>query len=274
MNIILGIDMGMSTCKIIGFAGDNLLKPILKLSDKSNEDIVLKECLQEFLETNSLQLSDISSIMITGVGSSYIEGDIMGIPTHYVAEFDANGAYGDYVCPDDKYIIISMGTGSSYVYVDGKNMTHLGGLALGGGTITGLSNVIFKNSDFEYIKNLSENGDISNIDLCMGDITKTEIPGLPSSITASNFAKATGNESDADIAEGIIHTVIENILQTGALIGKGYGVKTFVLMGGLAKYPQCKGVSSQLNDLHKNINYICKENAMYGSAIGAALLYK
>jgi len=274
MSIIIGMDIGMSTCKITGFSNDSLLIPVQKISGDFSDSEIIKTGISEFLYTNKLKKQDIGKIMITGVGSSYISHDIEDIPTLHVAEFDANAAYGSYVCDSSKYIIISMGTGSSYVYIGPDGKKHLGGLALGGGTIQGLSNIIFSDSDFEFIKALSQEGNIRNIDLCMGDITKTEIPGLPSDITASNFAKAGGNEAHADIAQGIVHMVIENILQTGALIGKGYGVNTYVLMGGLAGYPQCHHISEQLKLLHKDIEFIIPKHSMFGSAIGAALLSK
>jgi len=268
MEVILGIDIGISTCKIAGFKDNNLC---VSVQNSTSGVEVINETLDLFLKTNDLCKDDIDKIMITGVGSTYLTDDICGIKPVPTSEFDANASFGLYCSQSDNFTVVSMGTGTSYIHVDGEKKIHLGGIALGGGSIKGLCAASIGVDDYNTIQKLSLAGNVENIDLRMADISKEEIPGLPPEITASDFAKATANESKEDIAAGIVHLVIENILQTGVLISKPLGVKELVLIGGLADYPQCLTISNLLKLMHKDIIFNIPDKPVYGSAIGAAL---
>jgi type II pantothenate kinase len=41
-------------------------------------------------------------------------------------------------------IVVSMGTGTSLVKCDGKEIKHIGGIGIGGGTLAGLSRIMLK----------------------------------------------------------------------------------------------------------------------------------
>lgn len=80
MGVILGIDIGGSSTKIVGLAPD--LSVIDMLRVKADDPLTsLYGAMGNFLSTHNLQLSDIRHIALTGVGSSYVEGDIYGVKT-------------------------------------------------------------------------------------------------------------------------------------------------------------------------------------------------
>ena len=86
MGVILGIDIGGSSTKIVGLAPD--LSVIDMLRVKADDPLTsLYGAMGNFLSTHHLQLSDIRHIALTGVGSSYVEGDIYGVKTIKVEEF-------------------------------------------------------------------------------------------------------------------------------------------------------------------------------------------
>ncbi len=130
--------------------------------------------------------------MITGVGSAYVEQPLYGIPTFKVNEFTCNGLGGQYFTGLKDLIVVSMGTGTSLVQVNGDSIVHTGGIGIGGGTNLGLSSLLLKTQDISHIMDLASRGTLSNIDLQIQDISKTPLPGLPLSATASNFGKVRG----------------------------------------------------------------------------------
>ena len=93
MSVVLGIDIGGSTTKIVGLRPSG--EPIAMHRVQAQDPITsLYGALGSFLFTNGLELGDVSRIALTGVGASYVEGDIYGIPTEQVEEFTAVGVGG------------------------------------------------------------------------------------------------------------------------------------------------------------------------------------
>ena len=113
---IIGIDVGGSTTKIIGYDQKKLFSPLLV---KANDPVAsIYGAFGRFLNENKLQLSEIDRIMVTGVGSTFIDEKIFGIPTHKIDEFMAIGLGGLFLSKLDKAIIVSMGTGTAYVMAE------------------------------------------------------------------------------------------------------------------------------------------------------------
>ena len=93
-------------------------------------------------------------------------------------------------------IVVSMGTGTSLVQCDKEGIRHIGGIGIGGGTLQGLARVMLKTDDIKQISLLAAEGDISNVNVLIGDISPHALPGLPKSATASLFGKTKSNARD------------------------------------------------------------------------------
>ena len=271
MQTIVGIDIGSTTTKISGFYNGKLLKCVQV--EASNPIASLFGAFGQFLTENELSLEDIKEIRLTGVGASEVQKPIYGITTLKVDEFIANGTGGRYFAKEDKSVVVSMGTGTSYVLVEGDKLTHLGGIAIGGGTIVGLSKLLLNTQDFDAIQSLALQGDKRNIDLTIGDISKHPLPGLNLNVTAANFGKVEEIVSKEDIAAGIVHMVIENLCHTGTLIAQDKDVKEFILIGSLANFEECDYISKECAALAgEGVYFVVPEFAGFGTAIGAALV--
>lgn len=164
-----------------------------------------------------------------------------------------------------------MGTGTSFVEVKNNIPRHLGGIGIGGGTITGLSKLMLNTNDFRKIQEMAAAGKVGNIDLRIGDISKNPLPGLDLEITASNFGKASSRANCEDKAAGIVHMVIETICQTAVLISNGTDIRDFVLIGNLTNFPECESVCAMIKTMYPDISFIIPEDGEYGTAIGTAL---
>lgn len=273
MSIVVGIDIGGSTTKIAGFKGSEMLVPVQISAD--NPVASLFGAFGKFLYDNCLELSDITQVNLTGVGASAINQKIYGLPTFKVDEFSANGVGGGYFAGDkEEFMVVSMGTGTSFVGVKNNIPRHLGGIGIGGGTITGLSRIILNTNDAHKIKELAKAGEVGNVDLRIGDISKNPLPGLDLDITASNFGKATSRANCEDKAAGIVHMVIETICQTAVLIANGIDIKDFVLIGNLTNFPGCEEVCRMIKTMYPDVNFIIPKDGEYGTAIGTALAEK
>ena len=273
MSIVVGIDIGGSTTKIAGFREHSMLIPVQISADSAVASLF--GAFGKFLYDNDLQLTDIGQVNLTGVGSSEIRQDIYGVPTFRVDEFSANGVGGGYFAGNKtEFMVVSMGTGTSFVEVRNNVPRHLGGIGIGGGTITGLSKLMLNTNDVGKIQELASGGKVGNIDLRIGDISKNPLPGLDLEITASNFGKASSRANCEDKAAGIVHMVIETICQTAVLISNGTDIKDFVLIGNLINFPECWNVCEMIRTMYPHVNFIIPEDGEYGTAIGTALANK
>lgn len=269
--MVIGIDVGISTTKIVGIEDGIVVSPFrIKATDPVTS---LYGAFGKYLHDNKIQLSDIERVMITGVGSAYIDSPIYGLPTEKAEEFIADGLGARYETGLDRMIVVSMGTGTSLVQCDGDNIRHIGGIGLGGGTLMGLSRIMLKSDEMKQIIALAMEGNLANIDVQIGDISPNPLPGLPKTATASLFGNARSNAGREDIAVGIINTVLQTIGSSCILASLNSGIREYVLIGNLTLLPQCKEVYPGLEKLY-HVHFIIPKYSEFCTAIGAALAYR
>jgi type II pantothenate kinase len=268
LRIVVGIDIGGSTTKIVGIRDKEIIAPLMV---RATDPIAsLFGAFGKFIEQNSLSLSDIEKIAITGVGASHVEKSIYGINTIKVEEFLANGYGGLYLSGLDSAIIVSMGTGTALVRASGSRIEHIGGTGIGGGTLLGLSSKMLNIREIEYLIETANDGNLSNVDLTVSDISRDTLPTLPPFTTASNFGKVTDAASRNDIALGIFNLVFQTIGTMAVFAARGGDQKKIVLIGNLTTIPQCKQVFDSLEEIY-NYKFIIPPHAEHGTAVGAAL---
>ena len=272
MSIIIGIDAGISSTKIIGIEdGKRIMTPISVPSDDPVSAIY--GALGKYLHENELQLDDIEQVMLTGIGAKDVKF-IQGCLTTHVDEFIANGLGARFDSGLDHMIVVSMGTGTSLVRVNGDDITHIGGIGMGGGTLLGLGQLLLKTGNIKEISVMAEFGFSSSVNLEIQDICKEEIDGLKGDTTASLFAKVTQQKpSYNDIAAGLVHMVLETIGSAAVLSQLNGGFKDFVLVGGLTELNLCSDIFPRLEQLY-GVNFHIPKYAPYCTALGAALSYK
>lgn len=270
MSVILGIDIGGSTTKIVGLRSDGSTLAMHRV--QAQDPITsLYGALGNFVFTNGLQLSDLSKIVLTGVGASYVEGDIYGIPTEKVDEFTAVGVGGLALSGQERAVVVSMGTGTAFIWAEkDKEVRHLCGSGVGGGTLAGLCSRLCGTRQYSQIVKLASDGDIGSIDLTVGDITRNSHPSLPLDITAANFGNISDAATASDFAAGVVNMVLQSIGTTAVMSCRACGCDTVVLTGFMSNLPQARDCFDLFTRLH-GIKFIIPENAAFATSIGAAL---
>ena len=137
----------------------------------------------KYLYENHIDICDVEQVMLTGVGSAYIEKTVYGLPTSKSDEFVADGLGARFESGLDRIIVVSMGTGTSLVRCVGDDIRHIGGISIGGGTLAGLSRIMLQTSDIRQVSEMAQHGNIANVNLMIGDISARPLPGLPMNVT-------------------------------------------------------------------------------------------
>ena len=278
-SVVLGIDVGGSTTKIVGFRlnpeGTRTLMPPLFV--RATDPITsIYGALGRYTTENGLELADIRRIMTTGVGSSYLSGPIYSLECHSVPEFSGVGLGGLYLSGLDEAIIVSMGTGTALVHAkrnaDGITaIDYLGGTGVGGGTLLDLTKKILGVDTIAHIEQLCEGGDLSKIDLTIKDITQQgQFPEMSVNLTASNFGNLSDMADSHDIALGIANMVAETIFMMSIVAARSKGISDIVLTGNLTTIAPIRKVFEGLAS-HFGVRFIIPENSSFGTVIGAAL---
>ena len=270
MKTAIGIDVGISTTKIVGIRDGKVVSPLrIKATDPITS---LYGAFGKYLYDNKIELQDVERVMLTGVGAAYIDKPVYGLPTEKAEEFIADGLGAQFESHLQRMIVVSMGTGTSLVACDGHDIRHIGGIGIGGGTLSGLSRLLLKTDDVRQISALALQGDVSNINLLIGDISAHPLPGLPMDAVASLFGNARADASREDIALGLIWTVLQSAGQAAVLASLGSNIREYVMIGNLTLLPQCKQVFPAIERLF-GVKFIISEYSEYCTAIGAALCY-
>ncbi len=290
-SVVVGIDVGGSTTKIVGFRHHDITldKERAETSAVPHKELIapifvratdpitsIYGALGRFTSENGLSLSDIRRVMMTGVGSSYMNGSIYDLDCRSVPEFSGVGLGGLYLSGLDDAIIVSMGTGTALVHAkrDAHGKTHidyLGGTGVGGGTLLGLTKKMLGVDTIEHIEALSADGDLSKIDLTIRDISKQQdqFP-MSANLTAANFGKLSDMATSSDIALGLCNMVAETIAMMAIFAARGHGIQNIVLTGNLTNISPIRSVYENLGDTF-GVNFIIPENSQFGTVIGAAL---
>ena len=275
---VIGIDVGGTTTKIVGFrkGADGTKELIAPQFVRATDPLTsIYGAFGKFTSENGLGLADIDRVMMTGVGSSFVQNSIYGLDCRTVSEFTSVGLGGLYLSGLDDAIVVSMGTGTALIRAKKENgktqISYLGGTGVGGGTLIGLSKKMIGIDTIEHIEELCEGGDLSKVDLRIGDISNTEIfPGVNTSLTASNFGNVSDLASKHDLALGIVNMVAETIAMLAIFAARGHGIKDIVLTGNLARMaPICEAFAALRNTF--NVHFTIPQNAQFGTVIGAAL---
>jgi len=218
----MGVEVGATLAKLVSQEADGPLQTeILPAGELTR----ISEQIHAFAPVR---------IGLTGGGASRLE-EALEIDSVHVNEFDAWGAGAHLLLDeaefpaDSRFLMVSLGTGTSVLLVDSDSVFRIGGTSLGGGTVLGLGAALVGEPDFDALCELAAKGSRSEVDLVVSDIYRPGEIELPGDITAAAFGKLSlaGTEphyAREDLAAGIMSMVAENV----GLIAAGLSFTTQV----------------------------------------------
>ena len=133
-----------------------------------------------------------------------------------------------------RYHLVSLGTGTSILEVDGTSATsatRISGLTLGGGALLGLARLLCGIDSFAEVAALAERGDRSRVDLTVGDVYPEGGIALDPRLTAASFGKAAVPGDPADLAQALVGLLGENVGISCAALARARGIETVVFGG-------------------------------------------
>lgn len=275
MGIVIGIDVGGSTTKIVGFRDNGEKRELISPQFvKANDPLTATYgAFGKFTDENGIKISEIDKVLMTGVGASHVKHDLYGIECVRIPEFDCIGRGGLYLSGLNRALVVSMGTGTAIVHATkGGVMEYLGGTGVGGGTLVGLSKLLIGAADIGHISEFVEQGELGNVDLRIKDMTAAgTVPVMNADMTAANFGNVSDVATKADIAKGIANLVYETVGMVSVFASRSVGVTDIVLTGNLTRLESCIGKFDEFNHLGYGVTFTVPELSEFSTAIGCAI---
>jgi type II pantothenate kinase len=216
-----------------------------------------------------------ASVVATGGGAVELGERLAGCRIAHVSEFDAwargapiVAAHEDLVLPD-RHLLVSLGTGTSVLAVDGPRAWRAGGTAIGGGTALGLGKLLLGVERFDELIALAARGDRRRVDLLVGEVYRGVPATVARSLTASNFAKLESTRPE-DLAHALMGLVGETVVLVTLGLARTVGADTVVYCGTtLSGNAPLRGIVDELSTFFGLTPLFLAQGA-YCGAVGAA----
>ncbi|MFH0971522.1 MAG: hypothetical protein V1835_03050, partial [Candidatus Micrarchaeota archaeon] len=280
---MIGIDFGASFVDIAVIEG-NRLKRAYSIPQKHYSFAVLENILAGENDGRGKGKRKAAPISITGAksGNAGIAAVAKKNPKlrelekrQRIVEVGEIGAIAEgakFLTGKEKFVVVNVGTGTPFVFVDGKKSEHIAGTGIGGGTLEGLARLLL-NAEVTELEKIAKNGN-HGLDLTVFDLVRRKMGKLPPETTASNFGKAMNAPKikNEDVAASLLKMVGEILGVMGVLAIKGKGCEEIIFTGRVID--ENATIRARIDAAVKLFGgrAIFPENAKYCTAIGAAIL--
>src|SRR5262245_8559971 len=200
--VTVGIDVGPTLCKLA------LRREVWSTASYPSNDLGAVRALVEGWSPGR--------VVATGGGADRLGADLAGVPVEHVSEFEAWARGAPLVAGEEgiglpaSYLLVSLGTGTSVLWVGDGGVARVGGTALGGGTVLGLGKLLLGLDSFPEIAALADRGDRRGVDLLVGDVYRGADAPLLRELTAASFGKLRSVQPE-DLAHALMGLVGESV---------------------------------------------------------------
>lgn len=213
----------------------------------------------------------VSRFVVTGGRSRWLPAEVAGRPVQMVDEIRAIGRGGLELSRREEALVVSAGSGTALVAARGHDFRHVGGSAVGGGTLLGLSRLLLQTAEPAEIEQLAQAGNSGGVDLTIGEVIGGEVGMLPLEATAVNFGRAARlgpPPAPADIAAGLTTLVAQTIGILACISARGLGHSEVVVLGHMTDMPSIVAMLRAVGQLY-GLTILVPSAAGLGVAIGA-----
>ena len=271
--IEIAIDFGLSNIKV-AWRDHHQKIWWLTVPQRGNVDVAE---LQKTIFAANVNLSDVSSIRVTGGRANGLPDAIDGLPVVKVNEMQAVGRGGLHLAQLSEALIVSAGSGTAMIaaHQHGDETKHVTGSAVGGGTLQGLARLLIGTVNPREINALAEQGDSNRVDLTLIEATGGAIGELPADANAVNFGKLAhagfdGHASRENLAAGLVCLVGQVIAVIAINAALAEKLDRIVVVGHLVDMPSvCKVLKTVAGYYGADIRIA--PNPGYGTVLGALL---
>ncbi|KNC53212.1 uncharacterized protein AMSG_09298 [Thecamonas trahens ATCC 50062] len=150
------------------------------------------------------------------------------------------------------FLLVNIGSGVSVILAESfDTFSRVSGTALGGATFLGLAKLLLGVETFDEALDLAEQGDVTKVNMTVGDIYGGDYVGsdfvLPASLTASCFGKLVARagtpaatdaaqHSRADLALALLVMISQNVAQVGFLNAQRLGMDRIFFTGNFLRH--------------------------------------
>jgi type II pantothenate kinase len=214
-------------------------------------------------------------VVATGGGADDLGDTLAGAPVERVSEFDAWARGAPLLAREDglalpaRYLLVSLGTGTSVLSIDDGSVGRVGGTALGGGTVMGLGRLLLGVESFAELAALAHRGDRRAVDLLVGDVYRGDHAPLLRDLTAASFAKLASRRPE-DLAHALMGLVGENVALLCGGFARGLTIAGVLYCGStLTDNPALRAIVAEITTLFGHQPLFLERGAFCG-AVGAA----
>lgn len=264
--MIIGIDIGGSTTDAVLLYNGDLVVVTIETGDPL---AAAAGALGKLLSIVGAALGDIQAIAVSGSGARCLTNQLFGVPVVVVPEITAIGVGGSTLAEKPEALVVSLGTGTALVSVRGDTIEHVGGTGVGGGTLLGLARHLLGVTGLDTLESMAAQGDLSRVDLTVGDIAGGPVGIVSASATASNFGKVRADPTPSDKALALVNMVAEVTFTISLMAARACQHHEIVLTGKLTRVKLLRERLEAVR-LRGRENFLIPPYAEYATAIGAA----
>ncbi len=231
-----------------------------------------EKLIGEFLTECETDISSVGVFALTGVGSKEAGESLLGVKTVTFDEFACVTKGALMLSGMQRALIASVGTGSAFVMADSQSdFAHIGGSGVGGGTLMGLAKAFLNVNSPEEFGELLKDGDLSKVDLTIGDVSGGSISMLSKDVTSANFGKVMPDAKPEDFALGLYNMVCQTIGMLAVFALRDSDVKDVLLCGATVTFPRAEELFELFHTMFDKRFHIITHST-YAASMGAALL--
>lgn len=264
----IGLDLGCTLHKYVLIMADQLVHSRIMASQPI--ECINRGYLEEVFQT---EIEPEFNVYCTGGRSRFVQypPDLM---VEVVDEIAAIAGGGRYFMPEeDRFIAISVGTGTCIVHYDSGRYTHLGGSGIGGGTLQGLSRFCIEalnNQPLSDVFELAQSGQTQEVDITVEDIIGGGIGIVPPDATASHLAKLNRQNRPESVAAGLINMVATEIANLAAFCARSQQTPNIIFLGYLIQHPYFASIlGNRIGIINPECRLTFPPQSAFGNALGA-----
>ncbi|MGR3764002.1 type II pantothenate kinase [Rossellomorea sp. NS-SX7] len=217
-----------------------------------------------------------ASLYVTGGKSGKMKSlrpDCTVYPEFKAVEEGTRWLLKDQNYKEDRFVLVNIGTGTSFFMVDQTSFDRVLGSGIGGGMFMGLGAKLTGVKDFTEMVRLSAHGRREKVDLMVKEIYEGQETPVPEYLTAANFAKQPeGEVSKEDVLRSVTNMIAETIILLAHRLILTHNTKSIVFIGStLNGNTSLKEDLSQFKEL-LDYHAIFIENGSFSGSLGALSL--